>query len=144
MELSRNSHHVFYLHYHFVWIPKYRHKVLVGPCREALITIIRQASYNYDMEVTELEMPPDHIHLTIKALPRHSPADIMQTLKSISAREFFQQFPDVRAKYFWGGQLWTESYYVETVGRWNEEEAQAYVKSQLRELDRQEQQLKLC
>jgi putative transposase len=144
MELTRNSHHVFHLHYHFIWIPKYRHQIFVEPYREDLKQIIKQTAYNYDMEVTELEIPPDHIHMMLKALPRHSPSDIMQTIKSISAIQFFKQHPDIRAKYFWGEHLWTESFYVETVGRQTEEAVRLYVQNQLKEMDRIEQQLKLC
>lgn len=106
--------------------------------------IIRQAAYNYNMEVTEIEIPPDHIHMTLKALPRHSPSDIMGTIKSISAREFFALYPDIQQKYFWGGKLWTESYFVETVGRKTEEAIRKYVQDQLKEMDRIEQQFKLC
>lgn len=144
MELSRNSHHVYYIHYHFVWIPKYRHKIFEEPHATALKQIIRQAAYNYDMEVTEIEIPKDHIHMMLKALPRHSPSEIMQKIKSIAAIQFFKQFPDIRREYFWGGKLWTESFYVETVGRRSEEALRKYVQNQLKELDRQEKQLKLC
>ena len=84
--------------------------------------IIKQAAYNYDMEVTEIEVLPDHIHMLLKALPRHSPSSIMQTIKSIAAIQFFKKHPDIKEKYFWGGHLWTESFYVETVGKRREDE----------------------
>lgn len=95
------------------------------------------------MEVTEIEIPPDHIHMMLKAFPRHSPSEIMKTIKSISAIQFFKQFPDIKRKYFWGGKLWTESFYVETVGRSSEEAVRKYVQNQLKVLDRQEKQLKM-
>ena len=143
MQLSRNSHHVFYLHYHFVWIPKYRHKIFEEPCASFLKQTIRQTAYNYDMEVTEIEIPTDHIHMMLKALPRHSPSDIMQKIKSVAAIQFFSKFPDIQRQYFWGGHLWTESFYVETVGRRNEEDVRKYVQNQLKELDRIERQLRI-
>ena len=142
-QLSRNSHHVFYLHYHFVWIPKYRHKVFAEPYATYLKQVIRQVAYNYDFEVTELEIPKEHIHMTLKALPRHSPSEIMQKIKSIAAIQFFKKFPDIQEKYFWGGKLWTESFFVETVGRVGEDVIRKYVQDQLKELDRIEQQLPL-
>lgn len=95
------------------------------------------------MEVTEIEIPKDHIHMMLKALPRHSPSEIMQKIKSISAIQFFRQFPDIRQQYFWGGKLWTESFYVETVGRRSEEAIRKYVQDQLKVMDRQEKQLSL-
>ena len=75
-----------------------------------------------------------------------SPSDIMQVIKSISARQFFRLYPDIKKKYFWGGKLWTQSYFVETIGNANEEVIRAYVKNQLINMDKVEvksRQLKL-
>jgi len=57
MELRRNSHHVFRLMYHFVWIPKYRHKVFTEPYRSSLKGIIEKIGYDYNIEIEELEVP---------------------------------------------------------------------------------------
>ena len=70
----------------------------------------------------------------------------MQIIKSISARQFFRLYPDVKKKYFWGGHLWTQSFFVETIGNANEEVIRAYVKNQLINMDKVEaksKQLKL-
>ncbi len=113
MELQRNTHHVYRLMYHFVWIPKYRHKVFCEPYREVLKRIIEKAGYDYNIDIVELEIPEDHIHRVIRGVPKMSPSDVMQVIKSISAREFFKRYPDIKKKYFWGGKLWTQSYFVE-------------------------------
>ena len=89
MKLDKNSHHVFRLMYHFVWIPKYRHKVFIEPYRESLRKIILKIGYDYNIDIVELEIPPDHIHMVTKSEPKDSPSKIMQVIKSISAREFF-------------------------------------------------------
>ncbi len=133
--------------YHFVWIPKYRHRVFQEPYRSDLKGMIIKAAYDYDMEIEELEIPDDHIHMMIKTLPRMSPSEVMQKIKSISAREFFNKYKEIKEKYFWGGKLWTQSYYVETVGNRNEVELREYVQGQLKEMDHVEEklrQLKLC
>ena len=70
----------------------------------------------------------------------------MQIIKSISARQFFKLYPDIKRKFFWGGKLWTQSYFVETIGNANETVIREYVKNQLKEMDRVEtkyRQLKL-
>ena len=142
MELRSNTHHVYRIMYHFVWIPKYRHKVFVEPYRSHLKAIIEKVAYDYEMEVEEIEIPEDHIHMMLKSEPKMSPSRIMQIIKSISAREFFRMYPDIKRKYFWGGKLWTASFYVETVGNRNEAEVKKYVQDQLKELDKVQSSLK--
>ena len=142
MELQRNTHHVYRLMYHFVWIPKYRQKVFNEPYRETLKGIIEKIGYDYDIEVLELEIPVDHIHLVVRGEPSRAPSEIMRVIKSISAREFFHRFPEIKRKYFWGGKLWTQSYFVETIGNANEETIREYVQNQLVELDKSESRSK--
>jgi REP element-mobilizing transposase RayT len=74
--------------YHFVWIPKYRHKIFVEPYRKAMKTIIHKIGYDYDFDIQELEILEDHIQMVIKGEPKIAPSDVMQVVKSISAREF--------------------------------------------------------
>lgn len=135
MELQRNTHHVYRLMYHFVWIPKYRHKVFEEPYRRVLKDIIRKVGYDYEIDIVELEIPTDHIHMVIRSEPKVSPSDVMQVVKSISAREFFRLHPEVKKKYFWGGKLWTQSYFVETIGNASEEVIRKYVQDQLKVMD---------
>ncbi len=142
MELQRNTHHVYRLMYHFVWIPKYRHKVFSEPYRDTLKGIIEKIGYDYDIEVLELEIPVDHIHLVVRGEPSRAPSEIMRVIKSISAREFFHRFPEIKRQYFWGGKLWTQSYFVETIGNANEETIREYVQNQLVELDKSESRSK--
>jgi len=121
-----------------VWIPKYRRKVFTEPYRETMKAIIYKAGFDYDIDIVELEIPEDHIHMVVRSEPKVSPSDIMQIIKSISAREFFKCYPDIKRRYFWGGKLWTQSYFVETIGNANEETIRKYVQEQLVELDRKE------
>ena len=138
MKLDRNAHHVYRLMYHFVWIPKYRHKVFKSPYREVLKDIIKKVGYDYDINIIELEVPLDHIHMVVKSEPKISPSYIMQVIKSISARKFFEFYPNVKNKYFWGGKLWTQSYFVESIGNANEDTIRRYVKNQLQQMDKRE------
>jgi putative transposase len=139
MELRRNTHHVYRLMYHFVWIPKYRHKVFSEPYREVLKGIIHKAGYDHDIDIVELEIPEDHIHMVVRGVPKMCPSDVMQVIKSISAREFFRIYPEIKKRYFWGGKLWTQSYFVETIGNANEDVIRAYVRDQLTEYEKKEE-----
>lgn len=138
MELQRNTHHVYRLMYHFVWIPKYRHKVFKEPYRDRLKGIIEKIGYDYNIDIVELEIPDDHVHMVVRGEPKLAPSDVMQVVKSISAREFFRIYPEIRQRYFWGGKLWTQSYFVETIGNVNEEVIRAYVRGQLTEHEKRE------
>ena len=76
--------------------------------------------------------------MVIRTEPKESPLHIMQIIKSISAREFFKQYPDVKKKYFWGGKLWIQRYFVETICNANEEAIRKYVNDQLAVMDKVE------
>jgi putative transposase len=121
--------------YHFVWIPKYRHKVFLEPYRATMKAIIQKIEYGYDIDIVELEIPEDYIHMVFRGIPKQSPSDVMPIIKNITAREFFRIYPEVKKKYFWGGNLSTQSYFVETIGNVTEEVIRKYVQSQLIELE---------
>ncbi len=57
--------------------------------------IIEKAGYDYGIEIVELEIPEDHIHMVVRSKPKQSPSKIMQIIKSISAREFFRMYPNM-------------------------------------------------
>lgn len=108
------------------------------PYCSSLKAIIYKAAYDYDIEVVEFEVPKDHIHMVVKGELKLAPSDIMQIIKSISAREFFRAYPDIKRKYFWGGKLWTQSYFVETIGNASEEVIRQYVQDQLKVMNKHE------
>lgn len=142
MDLQRAEHHVTRLEYHLVWTPKYRRKVFDEPYRTVLKQLLVKAAYDYDMTVLELEIPPDHVHALLALPPTRSVSDAMRILKSVSAREFFRRYPAIRRAYFWGGKLWSPSYYAETIGRVNETVIQRYIRGQLEEEERHLAKLK--
>ncbi len=80
--------------------------------------------------------------MVVRSEPKVSPSQIMQRIKSISARKFFSLCPEIKKKYFWGGKLWTQSYFVETIGNANENTIRAYVQNQLKEMDKSEKSFK--
>jgi len=80
--------------------------------------------------------------LVVRGEPSRAPSEIMRVIKSISAREFFHRYPEIKRQYFWGGKLWTQSYFVESIGNANEETIREYVQNQLAELDKRESRSK--
>jgi putative transposase len=137
MELSHAEHHVYYAKYHLVICPKYRHPVFQNPYRTTLKQILIKAGYDHDIEVLEIEIPPNHVHMMLSFAPPLSGSDAVRILKSISAREFFRKYPEIREKYFWGGKLWSPSYYIETIGIRNEAAIKKYIQQQLIQEEKQ-------
>ncbi len=76
--------------------------------------------------------------MVVRSEPKMSTSQIMQEIKSILAREFFKLYPDIKKRYFWGGKLWTQSYFVETIGNATEDTIRKYLQNQLVELDKKE------
>lgn len=130
--------------YHYVCPAKYR-KVVINPRVEEIIkeTCI-EISKRYEIEFIEIGTDQDHVHFLIQSVPKNSPTMIIQTVKSITAREVFRQAPEVKEK-LWGGEFWSDGYYVATVGqRGSEETIRKYVQNQGKEYQQLHvQQLKL-
>ena len=142
MDLRYAEHHIYRLQYHLVWTPKYRRPVFQEPQRSVLKTILDKVAFDHDIDLQELEIPPDHLHALVALPPTMSVSECMRILKSVSAREFFLRYPDIKQKYFWGGKLWSPSYYAETIGRKDERAITAYIRNQLKDEERHERMLK--
>ena len=115
MGIKRTKHAVYDLKYHLVWIPKYRKKILDGEIREYLKEVFEKIAEEYEFEIDTIGVMEDHVHIFVGAPPRYSPAEIVQIMKSISAREVFKKYPKLR-KQLWAGELWNDGYFVRSVG----------------------------
>ncbi len=113
--IRRTKHAVYELKYHLVWVPKYRAHILGGEVTQYLKGIFRQIAEEYDFQIEAMEVMADHVHVFIEAPPSYSPSEIVQVLKSISAKEVFKKYPRMR-KIMWSGKMWNEGYYVRSVG----------------------------
>jgi putative transposase len=115
MKARRGAHTVYRLAYHFVWIPRYRRKVLTGDVAQRLEELIRMICAARDWEIEALSVEVDHVHLLASCTPRDAPAKVMNVIKSITARELYAEFPRLRRSH-WGGKLWADGYYVGSAG----------------------------
>jgi putative transposase len=115
MKARRGAHTVYRLAYHFVWIPRYRRKVLGGEVGRWLEDLIRKICSGRDWEIEALTVSPDHVHLFVSCPPRDAPAKVMNVIKSLTARELYAEFPRLRRSH-WGGKLWADGYYVGSAG----------------------------
>ena len=144
--LVRKSHNVSVLMYHYVCPAKYRRVVFDQKVDEILKEVCLEIGKRYQIEFIEIGTDKDHVHFLIQSVPTYSPTKIIQIVKSLTARKIFKQVPEVKRK-LWGGEFWSDGYYVSTVGRQGSEDTvRNYVKEQGKEDEYQrlhEQQLKL-
>ena len=115
MGIRRTKHAVYDLKYHLVWIPKYRKHILDKEVSDYLKTIFNKIAEEYEFRIDTMEVMEDHVHIFVEVPPKYSPARVIQIMKSISAREVFMEFPDLR-KQLWAGELWNDGYFVRSVG----------------------------
>ena len=115
MELRRSAHAVYELKYHLVWVPKYRARILGGEVNRYLKEVFEQIAEEYGFHIITVEIMEDHVHILIEVPPSYSPSEIVQVLKSISAREIFKKFPKMK-KMMWSGKIWNEGYFVRSIG----------------------------
>lgn len=87
-------------------------------------------SLRYDIHFLEVGTDQDHVHFLIQTVPMMQPTKLVRTIKSITAREVFALAPEVK-KELWGGEFWSDGYFISTVGKNGSEGAiQTYVKNQ--------------
>ena len=115
MGVRRTKHAVYDLKYHLVWIPKYRKHVLSDEVSKHLKGVFQRIAEEYEFRIDTMEVMEDHVHVFVEVPPRYSPAQIVQILKSVSAREVFKKFPRLR-KQLWAGEFWSDGYFVRSVG----------------------------
>ncbi|MFH1306654.1 MAG: IS200/IS605 family transposase, partial [Candidatus Micrarchaeota archaeon] len=87
------------------------------------------------LEAETIGFDEDHVHLLLQAAPRYSPSRVIQIVKSITARELFENFPEIK-KELWGGEFWSDGGYIGTVGEgFNADIIRKYIKKQGRKGD---------
>ena len=92
-----------------------------------------EISKRYEIHFIEIGTDGDHVHFLVQSVPTYSPTKIVRTIKSITARELFRRLPLVK-EILWGGEFWTDGYYINTVGKkGNETVIQKHIKRQGKE-----------
>jgi len=101
--------------YHIVCPSKYRRTVFATPVDAKLKEICGDIQKRYEITFLEIGSDDDHVHFLVQSVPLYSPKQLVQIIKSITAREVFKACPEVK-QYLWGGKFWSEGYFVSTVG----------------------------
>ena len=113
MEYKSNNNVVYSCKYHVVFCPKYRRSVLKNGIDVRLKELIKQICGQLNVEIIEMEIMPDHVHLLLEVDPQYGIHKTVKQIKGCSSRILRKEFPCLRSRL---PSLWTNSYFVSTAG----------------------------
>ena len=126
-EYRRTKTTVSFIHYHFVFCPRYRRKIFLNSqVEERFKTLVREICVELEIEVIAMECDQDHVHLFLNTLPTFSPTDIMAKIKGVTSKKLREEFPHLQHL----PSLWTRSYFVSTAENVSSETIRRYVENQ--------------
>lgn len=115
MVIKKARHCVYQTHYHIVFPVKYRKGLLFEEITTEIKVIADEIGERYEIEFERIGCDKDHVHILCSFHPKYSIGEIVRKFKSLTARELFKKFTWLR-KELWGGEFWSDGYYVATVG----------------------------
>ena len=127
MEYKSNLNVVYSCKYHVVWCPKYRRKVLVGEIEKRLKELIIETASSINADIIEMKIMPDHVHLLIEVDPQYGINKAVRHIKGVSSHALRCEFPSLKSRL---PSLWTNSYFVSTVGGAPLEAIKQYIENQ--------------
>ena len=130
--------------YHLVFPAKYRRVIFEERIEEELKEVCLEIEKRYEIKFLEIGTDKDHVHFLVQSVPKYSVTQIVTKIKSITAREIFKKCPEVK-KVLWGGEFWTDGYFVNTVSKHgNEQVIERYIKDQGKEYKSLHKDYQLC
>lgn len=123
--------YIYNFHYHLIWVTKYRNKTfttdaLANEMKEILSGIAEANK----IVIENMEVMPDHVHMLISFPPSKAPTSAIKALKGRSAYMFLKRHPEIRQSQYWGGHLWSTSYYMSTLGNMSKDVVERYINDQ--------------
>ena len=107
--------------------PKYRRNVLINGVDIRLKELIKEKETEYDYQIIEMEIMPNHVHLLISVNPKVGIYPVISKIKGYTSRTLRAEFPELKKKL---PTLWTHSKFISTVGAMTLETAKQYIENQ--------------
>ena len=124
----KSNNNVFYsCKYHVVWCPKYRRKVLDGNIDSRLKELVYEIADDIQVDIIEMEIMPDHVQLLMEVDPQFGIHRAVKAIKGKTSRLLRSEFRTLRSRL---PSLWTNSYFVSTVGGAPLEVIKQYIENQ--------------
>lgn len=117
----KSNHCAYDTHYHIVFPVKYRKSLLNQDIPLAIVEIAKEIGLRYEIDFENIGCDLNHIHILASFHPKYSGGEVVRKFKSITAKQLFLKFPNLRNE-LWGGEFWSDGYYLATVGErgnWN-------------------------
>ena len=131
MDLKVFNHGVGQNSYHFVWCPRFRHKIFQHKeLQFACEKVLQAICYKHNFEIFELEVGVDHIHLFVDVTPKVSISKAFQLLKGMSSRILRKNFPELLHSYYWNGGIWSRGKFFRSVGNVTSDVIRNYINQQ--------------
>ncbi len=127
MIYKSNNNIVYSCKYHIVWCPKYRRKILVGNVEARLKELIVESCISMNVDIIEMEIMPDHVHILIEVDPQFGVHKVVKNIKGKTSKILRDEFPELKTKL---PTLWTNSYFISTIGGAPLEIVKRYIESQ--------------
>ena len=125
-----NQHSCFLLQYHLVVVTKYRHPVIDGELKAALIEYTNSYFKERNCNILAINTDKDHLHIVFEAYPNFNLANFINAYKSASSRRMRTDYKDYIAPYYCKPYFWSMSYFVGTVSEKSTKLVQEYVENQ--------------
>ncbi|EKN4689939.1 IS200/IS605 family transposase, partial [Yersinia ruckeri] len=109
IDIRRGRHCTFLMHVHLVFVAKYRRKVFDQDAIEKLRGYFASVCADFDVELVEMDGESEHVHLLINYPPKLAVSSLVNSLKGVSSRLLRRDRPDIAARYYYKGVLWTPS-----------------------------------
>jgi putative transposase len=128
-DYRKGSHTVHDIKYHYVWVTKYRYKILLGDIGLRIRDIIREVCMACDVKILKGSIGAEHVHLLVSVPPSMAPSKLAQYMKGKSSFKIQQEFPQIRKRY-WGQHIWARGYFCGSTGTITDEAIKAYIENQ--------------
>ena len=125
-----NNHSCFLLTVNMVLVTKYRRPVLQGKVKDYVYALIRETMESENIIIREMNGEADHIHILFDYAPDIRLSELINRIKSKTARLARRDYPVEVGEYYDKVEFWTNSYYLGSVGSNTTEIVKEYIQNQ--------------
>ena len=127
---NSGSHSIYCLQFHYISCVKYRHKVIVNKIAKRLKEINNSVAKKFGIEIIEQKVLPNHIHILFESKPQIQLSKFVNSLKAVSGRLLFREFPQVKKGISSKNHFWSPSYFLASTGQVTLDILKKYVENQ--------------